>query len=119
MRRIGWMLLVVLGSAGFAFSQSSENSMGAGSPMKLTGTVCRSTCLAKSNNLTTCDPLCTDKGGEAVLVDDQGEVKKISNPDMCKSHMGKRVKMTAVPTEKERENSLRIMELYEDPGGGF
>jgi hypothetical protein len=34
-------------------------------------------------------------------------------------HMGEHVKMTAVPTEKERENSLRIMELYDDPGGGY
>jgi hypothetical protein len=67
----------------------------------------------------TCDPLCTDKTGEAVLVDDQGNVKKIANQDMCNSHMGKHVKMTAVPNEKEREESLRIMELYDDPGGGI
>jgi hypothetical protein len=32
------------------------------------------------------------------------------------------VKMTAapmMPTEKQREERLRIMELYDDPGGGL
>jgi hypothetical protein len=76
----------------------------------------------------TCDTSCNIKG-DAVLVDDQGAVHKIANPEMCKQHMGKHVKMTATaasapsatasPTEKQREQSLRIMELYEDPGGGF
>jgi hypothetical protein len=125
MRRIGWMFLVVLGSAAYMLSQSSTNSM------KLSGTVCQASCVSSVGKamVATCDPLCTDKGGEAVLVDDQGNVKKIANPEMCKSHMGKHVKMTAMqvdqpaaaatPTEKQREQTLRIMELYEDPGGGY
>jgi hypothetical protein len=125
MRRIGWMFLVVLGLACLIQAQSSSKSM------ELSGTVCRSTCVSSvgANNVSTCDPLCTDKGGEAVLIDDQGNVKKIANQDMCASHMGKHVKMTArredqpgaaaAPTEKQREESIRIMELHDDPGGGF
>jgi hypothetical protein len=118
MRRIGWMLLVVLGAAGLMQAQSSTDSM------KLSGTVCRSTCVSNTGagNLPTCDPLCTDKGGEAVLVDDQGNVRKIANQDMCMPHMGKHVTMTAMPiapTEKQREETLRIMELHDQPGGGF
>jgi hypothetical protein len=117
MRRISWMFLVVLGAAGLMQSQSSTDSM------KLSGTVCRSTCVQNTGagNVPTCNPLCTDQGGEAVLVDDQGNVRQIANQDLCKTHMGKHVKMTAVPvkpTEKQREESLRIMELYDDVGGG-
>jgi hypothetical protein len=43
--------------------------------------------------------------------------------------MGKHVKLTAVqaeqpsaaaaPTEKQREESLRVMEIHNDPGGGM
>jgi len=125
MRRIGWMFLVVLGSAGLMYAQSSDNSM------KLSGTVCQSTCVVSTSpGISTCDPLCTDKSDRVVLVDDQGNVRKIANQDMCKSHIGKHVKATAmssdtntpssmaVPTEKQREQELRIMELHDDPGGG-
>ncbi|HVJ04632.1 MAG TPA: hypothetical protein VM578_03050 [Candidatus Saccharimonadales bacterium] len=124
MRRIGWMFLVVLGSAGLLLSQSSTNAMHSENPMKMSGTVCSSSCVTQvgSSMTPTCDTSCTNKSGDAVLVDDQGNVHKIANQDMCKSHMGKHVKMTAAPmppTEKQREESLRIMELYDDPGGGF
>jgi hypothetical protein len=64
-----------------------------------------------------------------VLVDDAGNIKKIANEEMCQSHMGKHVKMTAVrndqpsaaasPTEKQREESLRVMEIHNDSGGGM
>jgi len=114
MRRIGWVLLVVLVSAGFVmYAQTSANEM------KMNGTICRSTCVSQVNGLSTCDPLCSDKSGDAVLVDDQGNIKKIANQDICMSHMGKRVKVTAVPSEKNREDTLRIMELYDNPGGGM
>lgn len=117
MKRIAWLSLVVLGSMNLMYAQSSTNSM------KLSGTVCQSTCVTKVDNLSTCDKECTDKSGAAVLVDDQGRVMQIANQDMCTSHMGKHVKMTAMamdspaaaaaPTEKQREQTLRIMWLEE------
>jgi hypothetical protein len=114
------MFLVVLGLVGLMQAQDSSNSM---QQMTLKGTVCNSACVANVGTVehyaSTCDPLCTDKSGDAVLVDDQGDVKKIANQDMCKSHLGKHVTMTATPTEKQREDTLRIMELHEDSGGGF
>ncbi len=123
MRRTVWMFLVVLASAGFMHAQSSANSM------NLSGTVCQATCVVSASpGVSTCDPLCTDKGGGLVLVEDQGNVRKIANQDMCQSHVGKHVKATAIaseapssmaePTEKQREETLRIMELHDDPGGG-
>jgi hypothetical protein len=120
------MFLVVLGLAGFMYAQSSTDlsQSPANSSMKLSGTVCQESCVSSvgGSNLPTCDPLCTSKGGQAVLVDDSGSIHKIANQDMCKSHMGKHVKMMAMPmtpTEKEREETLRVMELHDDPGGGF
>jgi hypothetical protein len=123
------MFLFVLGSVALMQAQSSSNA--SSNPMKMSGTVCPSACVTSvgSSMTPTCDTSCTLKGGDAVLVDDQGNVHKIANPEMCKQHMGKHVKMTATaasspsataaPTEKQREQSLRIMELYDDPGGGF
>lgn len=117
MRRIAFLFLVVLGSVMFMHAQSSANQM------KLSGTICNSACVTRSENVATCDKDCTDKSGKAVLVDDQGDVKRISDQDqnMCKSHMGKHVKMSAmrmeqppaaaVPSEKEREEELHIMEI--------
>lgn len=125
MRRIGWTLLVVLGWAGLVHAQSSSNKM------ELSGTVCKRACVtsAGTNNTPTCDPQCTLSNGPTVLVDDAGNVKKIANEEMCQSHMGKHVKLTAVhadqpsaaatPTEKQREESLRVMEIHNDPGGGI
>ena len=113
MKRITWLFLVVLGSVILMQAQSSS------SPMKLKGTVCNSSCVTKVDSLSTCDKGCTDRSGPAVLVEDNGQVNNIANQDICKSHMGKHVKMTAVPTEKEREDTVRIMELYDDPGGGI
>jgi hypothetical protein len=118
MKRIAWLFLVVLGSMTFMHAQSSAKSM------KMSGTVCNSACVTKTDNLSTCDRECTDKSGSAVLVDDQGNVMKVANQDMCMSHMGKHVKVTAMrmdnpaaaaaPTEKQREATLRIMELEEE-----
>jgi hypothetical protein len=37
--------------------------------------------------------------GEAVFIDDEGGVREIMNQDVCKTHMGMHVKMTAVPKD--------------------
>ena len=125
MRRTGWMLIVVLGLAGLMYAQSSSDKM------ELSGTVCKQACVtgAGASNTPTCDPRCTLSSGPTVLVDDAGNVKRIANEEMCQSHMGKHVKLTAVkndqpsaaaaPTEKQREESLRVMEIHNDPGGGM
>src|ERR1700694_2349049 len=117
MKRIAWLFLVVLGSVIFLQAQSSANSM------KLHGTVCNSACVTQVGNASTCDKDCTDTSGKAVLVDDQGNVKRIADQDqnICQSDMGKHVKMTAMrmdqppsaalPSEQQREETLHIIEL--------
>jgi bisphosphoglycerate-independent phosphoglycerate mutase (AlkP superfamily) len=84
------------------------------------GTICRSSCVSQVNNVATCDPACTDNTGDAVLVDDQGNVQKIAqeSQSMCPSHMGKHVTMMAFPSAQGREQALRIQELRNDSGGG-
>jgi hypothetical protein len=114
MKRIAWLFLVVLGSAILMHAQSSTKST------EMSGTICQSSCVTQQDNLATCARDCTDKSGEAVLVDDQGIVHPIAqeSQNMCQSNMGKHVKMTAVPTEGERERELRILEIKRGSGAG-
>lgn len=73
-----------------------------------------SACVQPVKDLPTCNTGCTDQSGDVVLVDDQGKVMKIANPKMATPHMQKHVKVMVVPTEKEREEYLRITQLYEN-----
>jgi hypothetical protein len=109
MKRIAWLLLVTLGAETLMHAQTSTTSM------NLSGTICRSSCVAQVENRNTCDTGCTNKQGDAVLVDDQGNIRIISRQDqsMCESYMGKHVRAQAVPTEKEREDALHILKLAE------
>jgi len=118
MKRIGLLFLFILGFATLMLAQDSAMpAQHSNKKMEMSGTICRSSCVTVVDNLSTCDKSCTDKSGDAVLVDDQGQVQKIANQDMCMPHMGKHVKMMVTPTESERENTLRIMQLTEDSGG--
>jgi len=112
MKHYGWLFLVVLCLATSLFAQDSNKKQ----QVQMTGTICNSACVQPVNGLSTCSTTCTDKGGDVVLVDDQGKVMKISNPKMAMPHMKKKVKVMAVPTEKEREEYLRIIELTESAG---
>lgn len=100
-----WLLLGILSLAMLLFAQDKGKQM--------TGTICSSECVVQQNNLPTCDPTCTVKSGPAVFVSDSGKVMQIENQQMAMPHMGKKVKMMAVPSEKEREETLRIMQLTE------
>jgi hypothetical protein len=106
MKHAIWVLLGVLCGAMLLFAQEEKHQ-------KMTGTICNSKCVVQQSGLPTCDPTCTDKSGDPVLVSDKGHVMKIENPNMAMPHMNKHVTMMAVPSEKEREESIRIMELYE------
>jgi hypothetical protein len=114
MKRLAWLFLVVLGSALLVQAQSSTKSM------EMNGTICRSACVTQQDNLATCNKDCTDTNSEAVLVDDQGIVHPIAqeSQNMCHTMMGKHVKMTAVPTEGERERELRILDIKRGSGAG-
>jgi hypothetical protein len=109
MKRMTLLGVGALCFTGMLYGQeaSSNNTK----PREMSGTICNAKCVTKVDNVSTCDTGCTDKSGECVLVDDEGNVKKIENPDMAMPHMGKKVKVMAVPTEKQREEMLRIVDI--------
>jgi hypothetical protein len=112
MKHRGWLFLTVLSMATSLFAQDSNQNQ----QKEMTGTICNSACVVRQSNLPTCDTTCTDKSGDCVLVGDKGNVEKIANPQMAMPHMNKRVKVMVVPSEKERENVIRIMHLTESAG---
>jgi len=116
MKRITWLFVAVLCSVTFVQAQS------AGKAMELHGMICRSACVTQQNDLATCDTGCTDNTSAAVFVGDDGKVSQIaeSSQPMCSSHIGKHVTMMAIPmipTESQREQTLRIRDLRNDSGG--
>lgn len=105
MKHTAWILLATLGSG---------MSLFAGDDRPLNGSICNEKCVVQVSDLPTCDRQCTDKTGDAVFVSDSGSVMKIDNQATATQNMSKRVKVKRVPTEKEREESLRIQELVEE-----
>jgi hypothetical protein len=112
MKRSALLFFALLCLATSLVAQDSNKSQS----KQVIGTICNSACVQPVNNVSTCNTSCTDKSGDVVLVDDQGKVMKIDNPKMAMPHMNKKVKCTAVPTEKQREEYLRIKELSEMGG---
>jgi hypothetical protein len=108
MKRAAWVVVGILCLASLAFAKDPKDKQ---KQMEMTGTVCNSKCVVQQDNLSTCDKGCTEKSGDVVLVDDKGKVMKIENPKMAMPHMGKHVKVMAVPSEKQREEAVRIMEI--------
>ena len=90
--------------------------------MSMSGTICRASCVVQVDNRNTCDKTCTDKTGDAVLVDDQGSVHQIASQSqpMCESHMNKhvKVKMQRVPGEQGREQEFQILQMSDQIVGG-
>ena len=108
MKKAGWLLVGVLCLTASVFAKDKDKKKGE----EMTGTVCNSKCVVQQSNLSTCDLGCNDKGGDVVLVDDKGKVMKIANPKMAMPHMKEHVKcMMAEPSEKQREEAYRIMEI--------
>src|SRR5271166_812367 len=105
MKRSAWLFLGILWSTTLLFAADKQ--------MKKTGTICDAKCVTKVSGVNTCDPSCTTKSGQAVLVENSGKLMQVENQDMATPHMGKSVKMTCVPSETQRENTLRIIELSE------
>jgi hypothetical protein len=106
MKRMAGILLLVLGSALLMYAQNSR---------EMRGTICDAECVSQVANQATCDTSCTAKTGMAVFVADDGTVHEIANQSICKSHMGKHVKIMADPvkpaTENQREQWLRIQTI--------
>jgi hypothetical protein len=85
MKVIASLLTVVLGSALLLAQEMSKD-------IDMSGTICDSGCVTQTGGQAACNLKCSQKGGDAVFIDDNGKVTKIANPDKVKGHKGKHVK---------------------------
>lgn len=102
MKRSVQLIMIVLASLALLYAQESQT-------MEMTGTICNSACVTQSGGHATCDANCSDKSGDAVFVDDSGQVSKISNPDKVAGKMGQKVKVKC-KMNKDKE-AMEILEV--------
>jgi len=80
-------------------------------PSQMSGIICDQKCVKQdASGKSACDSSCTEQSGEAVLVDNEGKAWKVTNPDICKGHMGKKVKVKC--NKKEDQQSVEILNIY-------
>src|ERR1700756_5768624 len=77
MKVIASLLTVVLGSALLLAQDMSQG-------VEMSGTICDSNCVTQTGGHAACNLKCSQKGGDAVFIDDNGKVTKIANPDKVK-----------------------------------
>lgn len=111
MKRIAWLLVAVLVSAISLYAQDKSKATA------MTGTLCYSKCVTQSADHAACDPNCTDKSGDIVLVDDHGHVLQIANQGKVKSMAGKKCKMMCRPV-KGKKDTMHVDSVIEYGGGG-
>ena|ERR1051326_8194347 len=87
MKRMFGLSILILALIAPAYAQDQDH------PIERTGWICNSKCVNHDTKPASCDSNCTDKTGDVVFVDEQGKTTKISNPDMVKDHMGKKMKV--------------------------
>jgi hypothetical protein len=103
MQRSAAVLTIVLTSLILLYAQDTK-------PTEMSGWVCNSTCVTQSAGKATCDATCKDKSGDAVFVDDEGKVSKITNQDMVKDKMGQKVKVKCNMKDKESMEILQVIQ---------
>ena len=106
MRRISSLALLVICLAVWAYAEDPPKAE------EMHGTICDSKCVTQTSNTATCNPNCMEKSGVAVFINDNGTVKQIANQEICKSYMGKHVKMKA--RERQPESDYLIQELEQE-----
>jgi hypothetical protein len=110
MKRSVCLLVTFLASALSLYAEDMDKAA------DMTGWICNSKCVTRNAGRAACDQGCTDKSGDAVLVDDHGQVYKIANQDKVMSQAGKKVKMKCRPVKGEKDTMyVDSVSLY---GGG-
>jgi hypothetical protein len=102
MKRIALLLAMILSSV-MLYAQETQKGH------EMTGTICDSKCVTQSAGQSSCDLNCTQTGGDAVFIQDNGKVTKIANPEKVKGHMMKRVKVMGEMMENQ---TMNIYEIY-------
>ena len=104
MKRIVVLIALVLGLTALVSAGDK------GKASQMTGTICDQKCVTQDAGKASCDTSCKEQSGEATFIDDQGKAWKVDNPDVCKGHMGKKVKVKC--KKNEDQNSLQILSIY-------
>jgi len=104
MKRIAVLIVLVFGLSTFLSAGDKSKAS------KMNGTICDQKCVKQDAGKASCDASCTEQSGEATFIDDQGKAWKVDNPDVCKGHMGKKVKVKC--KKNEDQNSLQILSIY-------
>jgi len=102
MKRIALLLTLVLGSA-MLYAQEKPKAI------EMSGTICDSKCVTQTGSQSACDLNCTQKGGDAIFVDDNGKATKIANPEKVKGYKGKHVKAKCKMME---DDTMWILSIY-------
>ena len=87
MKRTVGLSALVLALTMFVGGQEQKNTA------EQMGWICNSSCVKHDKPVATCDGSCTEKSGDVVFIDEQGNTIKISNPENVKGYMGKKMKM--------------------------
>lgn len=103
MKRIAVLLAIVLGSVMLCAQEKPKT-------VDMTGTICDSKCVTQTAGQSACNQKCTQTGGDAVFVEDNGKVTKITNPEKVKGSKGKRVKVKCKMMKDQ--DMMTVYELY-------
>jgi hypothetical protein len=87
MKRMAALVALILGLLISASAQDKSKAS------EMTGTVCDQKCVKQDSGKAACDASCTEHSGQAVFLDDSGNLWKVANPASCKGKMGKKVKI--------------------------
>jgi hypothetical protein len=101
MKRIVGLSTMFLALTMFVYAQEQSNAV------EMMGWICNSKCVNHDKPVAACDASCTEKGGDAVFIDEQGNVTTISNPDMVKGYMGKKMKVKC----EKKNGQMQINQL--------
>ena len=111
MKQTAWLLVAVLASAASLYAQDASKAT------TMTGVLCNSKCVTQTAGQAACDPKCTDKSGDIVLVDNHGHVFNIANQDKAMRLVGKKVKMKC-RSVKDKKDTMYIDTISLYGGGG-
>jgi hypothetical protein len=87
MKRMAALLAVAL------ITTMSVSARDKGKGTEMTGVICDQKCVKQDEGKAACDLSCSETGGGAIFVDDQGNATKVANPAICEGKMGKKVKI--------------------------
>lgn len=108
MKRFALLLTILLGSAVLYAQEAKETDMT--KPHEMSGTICNSKCVVQHSGQNACDSNCTETGGDAVFIHEDGTTHKIANPDKVKGYMGKQVKGKAKMMDDGK--TMWILDIY-------